>query len=64
MPQRASAPHPTKSVRVRLADFKENAKRLLPHGHPLLTILKNVPDEIDAVELDHRLDDWISLLEA
>jgi len=49
--------------KIRLHDFKLNARRLLPADHPLLKILREVPDELDAIELDHRLGDWIALLD-
>jgi hypothetical protein len=48
---------------VRLSDFKANAARLLPHGHPLLRILERTPDAMSAGELDLRLTDWLVLLE-
>jgi hypothetical protein len=49
--------------KVLLRDFKANATRLLPSSHPLLKILKNIPDEMDLVELNARLPDWVALLE-
>jgi len=53
----------SESVRVALRDFKTNAVRLLPPGHPLLRVLRTVPDEMDANELGVRLPDWLVLLE-
>jgi hypothetical protein len=61
---KGATPKGVRTARVRLVDFKLNARRLLPKDHPLLLILKNVPDEVDAAELDARLPDWIALLEA
>jgi hypothetical protein len=52
-----------RATKIRLREFKANSRRLLPPGHPLLKILANVPDELDAAELDYRIGDWIALLE-
>ena len=59
----AKAPKQTDPI-IRLHDFKQNARRLLPRNHPLLKILVNVPDELRASQLDGRVEDWLALLEA
>lgn len=63
-PEQIEAPEAPKVVRIRLHDFKLNARRLLPANHPLLAILKTVPDELpyDAA-LEGRLRDWLTLIE-
>lgn len=52
-----------RAVRVQLAEFRQNAQRLLPTGHPFLRIVKSLPDTMDARELAVRIDDWVKLLE-
>lgn len=54
---------PRPNPRVLLREFKANSFRLLPAAHPLLKILRNVPDEMGLLELDARLPDWLALLE-
>ena len=51
------------SHRLQLVEFKANARRFLPPDHPLLLVLSRVPDVMDAVEFEHRVIDWITLLE-
>jgi hypothetical protein len=48
---------------VHLHDFKLNAEHLLPRGHPLLKILKNVPDDVRLSHIAGRAEDWLVLLE-
>jgi hypothetical protein len=52
-----------KPVRIRLRDFKTNARRILPSGHPLLRVLSTVPDELNAADLRVMLPGWLVLLE-
>lgn len=52
-----------RDVRVRVADFKVNARRLLPASHPLLKVLAATPDEMSPIELSIRLEGWLALLE-
>ena len=49
---------------VRLTEFKQNARRLLPPGHPVLTILKTVPDDLSIDDVRVLAPSIIALLEA
>jgi len=52
------------AVRVRLRDFKDACRRVLPPGHPLRKILDETPDSITLAELEVRAADWLVLIDS
>jgi hypothetical protein len=62
LPSPAGGDATAAGVKLRIRDFKTNARRLLRADHPLLKILALTPDEVDARILDARIDDWLALL--
>jgi hypothetical protein len=59
MPQPKRRARPTIHVR----EFREDAVRLLPRRHPLLKVLRGVPDELTVEEFRVRVGDWLALLD-
>lgn len=47
---------------IRLREFKADARRLLPRDHPLLKVLRKVPDALSVAEFIVRVPDWIAIL--
>lgn len=52
------------SPSIPLTEFKRTVVRVLPASHPLIAILRGVPESISAEELRVRLPDWLAVLEA
>jgi hypothetical protein len=49
-------------LRIRTRDIRLNGLKVLPAGHPLRAILRDLPDDMDGREFAARSADWIRLL--